>query len=91
MAHPCPIRFSAKATRGPAPDAHLFEPLHLTPCSPEVTVTSLHSSRLYRLAVFFIQTNVLPPPFFLRVSAQDELEGQILHWHVVVLTSFRLL
>ena len=51
---PGPLRFSAKATRGPAPDAHLFEPLHLTPCSPEVTVTSLHSSRLCRLAIFFI-------------------------------------
>ena len=44
---PGPLRFSAKATRGPAPDAHLFEPLHLTPCSPEVTVTSLHSSLSY--------------------------------------------
>ena len=28
---PCPLRFSAKATRGPAPGAHVFEPLHLTP------------------------------------------------------------
>ena len=28
---PCALRFSAKATRGPAPGAHVFEPLHLTP------------------------------------------------------------
>ena len=28
---PCPRRFSAKATCGPAPGAQVFEPLHLTP------------------------------------------------------------
>ena len=28
---PCALRFSAKATRGPAPGVHVFEPLHLTP------------------------------------------------------------
>ena len=28
---PCALRFSAKPTRGPAPGAHVLEPLHLTP------------------------------------------------------------
>ena len=28
---PCALRFSAKATRGPAPGAHVLEPLHPTP------------------------------------------------------------
>ena len=47
---PCPRRFSAKTTRGPAPGAHVFELLSLF----TVTVTSLHPPRLHvcRLTVF---------------------------------------
>ena len=46
---PCALRFSAKATRGPAPGAPVFEPLHLTPdLYPPLDVA------LYSLLSFFV-------------------------------------
>ena len=57
---PCPLRCSAKPTRGSAPGAHVLEPLHLTPdlCAPP-GCRSLFSI-LYSLSSFLVLLCVWP-------------------------------
>ena len=71
---PCPLRFSAKATRGPAPGALVFEPLHLTPDSGSLSPPRISLSFLSCLFLSFcvcrpeVTVTSLHPPRLCRLA-----------------------
>ena len=80
---PCPLRFSAKATRGPAPGALVFEPLHLTPDSGSLSPHRMSLSILSCLSLSFcvcpeVTVTSLHPPRLCRLAVFSTINPTLL-------------